>query len=312
MGGDPGPEKGNSVGNGNSRDKSDESRRRRIGKWVAGVAATVVAAVLAAILVPYFTSVGKHVSASLNQPGQPGGPPVKIDLVTLEQGPNQSRVLPTSLVLSASQLSSLNSLSTSGVQNWFAGHGAVTSDGVLIQLVLQGNRNNSVRIVNMQPLVRCHAPLTGTLFYSPSAGADLNTQMLLNLDEPFAPSKYIANVNGQASSGTNFFQHFTVSLKHNEQFTFLVNASTNKQYCAFTLKMTVLDGTHTVTETVSDNGKPFRVTAIYGQNSLNQGAFSRYHELYVGGVAASGLKGSGQNQFGDPLWLHVNPASYRQ
>lgn len=312
MAGDPSPEKGNSAGNGNARDNSEEPRRRRVGKWVAGVAATVVAAVLAAILVPYFTSVGNHVSASLNQSGQPGGPPVKIDLVTLEQGNNQSLVIPTPLALSASQLASLNSLSTSAAQNWFTSHGAVATEGVLIQLVLQGNRGNSVRVVNMQPVMSCHAPLTGTLFYSPPAGADLDTQMIINLDDPSAPSRYIANVNGQASGGTGFFQHFTVSLKQNEQFTFLVNAYTNTQYCTFTLKMAVLDGSRTLTETVSDNGKPFRVTAIYGQNSVSRDAFSHYQELYVGGVAAAGLQGSGKNQFGNPLWLHVNPARYGQ
>lgn len=157
----------------------------------------------------------------------------------------------------------------------------------------------------MQPVENCHAPLTGTLFYSPSAGADLDTQMLVNLDDPLAPSKYIANVNGQASGGTNFFQHFTVSLKHNEQFTFLVNASTVKQYCAFTFRMIVLDGSRTLTETVSDNGKPFQVTAIYGQDSVSPGAFSRYQELYVGGVAATNFSSKGK-------WIQVNPASYRQ
>ena len=76
--------------------------------------------------------------------------------------------------------------------------------------------------------------------------------------------------------------------------------------------MTVLDGSRTLTETVSDNGKPFQVTSIYNQNSLNVGAFGRYQELYVGGVAAASVKGRGQNQFGNPLWLNVNPHTYKQ
>jgi hypothetical protein len=147
---------------------SDEPRRRRIGRWIAGVAATVVAAVIVAVLVPYFSSLGKHVSDSLNQPGHPGGPPVKVDLVTLQQGPGQSRVIPRPLALSASQLASLNSLnqSTPALQHWFATRGAVAANGLLVELVVQGNRDDPVRIVNMQPVVSCHAPLTGTLFYS--------------------------------------------------------------------------------------------------------------------------------------------------
>jgi len=305
MGGDPSAGKTNRTGNGNTQGNSDESRRRNIGKWVAGVAATVVAAAVAAVLVPYFTSLGNKVSNSLNQPGQPGGPPVKVDLVTLEQGPNQSRVFPGKLTLSASQLESLNSLHaySPATQNWFTSRGAVAADGVLIQLVVQGNRNNPVRIVNMQPVENCHAPLTGTLFYSPSAGADTATQMLINLDDPLAPSKYIASANGQITSGKNFFQHFTVSLKHNEQYTFLISAYTAKQYCSFTFNMSVLDGSRTLTETVSDNGKPFQATVIYGQNSVSPGAFSRYQEIYAGGVAPGSSGGK---------WARVNPATYQQ
>jgi hypothetical protein len=119
-------------------------------------------------------------------------------------------------------------------------------------------------------------------------------------------------VNGQESSGANYFEHFTVSLRNSEQFTFLVNAYTTKQYCEFTLRMTVLDGGRTLAETVSDDGKPFQVTTVYNENSLNAGAFAQYRDLYVGGVATAGLKGSGQNRFGNPLWLRANPATYKQ
>jgi hypothetical protein len=294
----------------NTQDNPDASRRRRIGKWIAGVAATVVAAVIVAVVVPYFSGLGKHVSDVLNQPG---GSPVKVDLVALQQGPGQSRVIPRTLALSASQLASLNSLNetTPAFQQWFAARGAVAVDGLLIELVVQGNRDAPVRIINMQPLVSCHAPLTGTLFYSPPAGADTNTQLILNLDHPLQPPRYIANVNGQVGGGANYFEHFTVSLKRNEQFTFLINAYTARQYCEFSLKMTVLDGSRTLTETVSDNGKPFQVTSIYNENDVNPGAFARYRELYVGGVATAGLKGSGQNQFGSPLWLHADPLTYQ-
>jgi hypothetical protein len=238
---------------------------------------------------------------------------VKIDLVTLEQGPDQSHVVPPPLTVAASQLASLNAINetTSAFPQWFTRHGAVATDNLLIQLVVQGNRTSLVRIVNMRPVVSCHPPLTGTLFYSPSAGADTSTQILLNLDQPLAPSRYIADVNGSASGGTNFFQHFTVSLRHNEQYTFLVNTFTGTQYCEFTLAMTVLEGGRTVTETVGDGGRPFQVTAIENEDSARPGAFSGYRELYVGGVATSGVAGgSGHNQFGDPLWLPADPTTF--
>lgn len=301
---------GNHSGQQHGRRKS--SRRRAIA-WVAGVAGAGVTA----FVVAYFTTLGNHVaglSTAPGRPAQPGGQPVKIDYVAVQQGPDQSAVAPGPLTLTAAQLSSLNSLNqtTPAVHQWFAAHDAVTADNLFVELIVAGNRDSAVRIVSMQPVVSCHPPLAGTLFYSPAAGADSNTQLMVNLDHPLGPPGYIANVNGQISHGANFFQHFTVSLKRGEQYTFLVNAHTTKQYCQFTLDLTVLEGSRTVTESVSDNGKPFAVTAVYNEDDLNPGAFSRYQDVYVGGVAASGLPGSGTNSFGDPLWLEVNPATYRQ
>jgi hypothetical protein len=290
-----------------------KSKRGRIIKWTAGIATAAVTA----FVVAYFTAIGNHVAALSTKPGQPaqpGGQPVKIDLVTIQPGPGQSSVFPGSLVLSASQLAALNSLNESApsFQQWFTSRGGVAVDNLFVELIVEGNRDGAVQIVGMQPVVSCHDPLTGALFYSPSAGADLNTQLMINLDSPLTPPRYLANVNGQVSGGSDFFRHFTVSLDHGEQFTFLINASTTKQYCQFTLDMTVLDGSKTATESVSDNGKPFAVTAIYNADDLNPGAFSRYQELYVGGVATTGLAGSGRNQFGDPLWLRANPVTYKQ
>ena len=307
---------GNGSGGGSRSGQhgGQKSGRRRAIAWAVGVAG----AGITAFVVAYFTTLGNHVAALSTAPGrpaQPGGAPVKIDYVAVQPGgPNQSAVVPGALALTAAQLAGLNSLNqtTSAFHQWFAAHAAVTADNLFVELIVEGNRDSAVRIVSMQPVVSCHPPLAGTLFYSPAAGADSNTQLMLNLDHPLSPPGYIASVNGQVSDGANFFQHFTISLKRHEQYTFLVNAHTAKQYCQFTLNLTVLDGSRTVTESVSDNGKPFAVTAVYNEDDLNPGAFSRYKDVYVGGVAATGLPGSGPNAFGDDRWLQVNPATYRQ
>lgn len=301
MAGDSNHENGDSASNRKVNANPDESRRRRFGKWILGVAATVVAAVVAAIFVPYATSVGNHVNDSLNRPGQPAGPPVKIALVNEDPAAGETRAISTPLALSASQLASLNSLAEKGspaYQNWFTSRGAVPVDSAAIELVVQGNRNNSVRIVNMRPIVSCHAPLTGTLFFFPHQGEDATTRLALNLDKPFTPPGY--SVGPQVRP--NYFDHYTVSLKHNEQFTFKIAASTKAHYCEFKLEMTVLDGSRTLVETISDNGQPFRTTAaVYKANNNDACSRARYHDLYVWGVI----------MHKEVTWVRANPASFR-
>jgi hypothetical protein len=279
-------------------------------RWVAGIAGAAVLAFVGA----YFTVLGNHAGTAATRPGPPGGEPVQVDLVTVPPSPDQSHVIPPPAVLPAGQVTSLNAINATTPQfwQWFDRRGAVAADNLLIQVVVSGNRDSQVRIVSLQPVVSCRAPLAGTLFFSPAAGADTATQLILNLDQPLAPSRYLVNVNGHESGGTDFFSHFTVSLRDHEQYTFLVNASTSRQYCRFTLNMSVLDGTHVVSEPITDNGHQFQVTSIVNENSLSPGAFAGYKELFVGGVAATGLPGSGTNQFGDPLWLRADPATYKQ
>jgi hypothetical protein len=309
--GDSNLENGDGAINHNVNANPAEPRRRRFGKWIAGVAATVVAAIAVAIFVPYATSVGNRVSDSLNRPGQPAGPAVKIALV--DEGPAEGETRATSnpLALSASQLASLNSLAEKAsldslagkdspeYQNWFTNRGAIPVGSTAIRLVVQGNRNNSVRIVNMQPIMSCRAPLTGTLFYFPHQGEDVTTQLVLNLDKPFALPGYRIGV---ARVNPNYFAHYTVSLKRNEQFTFNIVASTNAYYCEFKLKMTVLDGSRALTETISDNGQPFRVTAAaYKEDNYNADRFAHYQDLYIWGVMAHK----------EVIWVRANPASFR-
>jgi len=87
-----------------------------------------------------------------------------------------------------------------------------------------------------------------------------------------------------------------ISLSPGEQFTFAIHATTMLHYCKFSLKMTVVDGTQTVIEPITNHGKLFQVTAVYGKYAP---AFSRYSTVYFGGVAAVNQKTGG--------WSRVNP-----
>jgi hypothetical protein len=49
---------------------------------------------------------------------------------------------------------------------------------------------------------------------------------MINLDNPLTPPRYLANVNGQVSGGSDFFRHFTVSLN---QVSSLLSSLTHRQ-----------------------------------------------------------------------------------
>ena len=194
------------------------------------------------------------------------------------------------MVLTRPQLRTLNSdLDPDASYGWLIRHGAVATGMVDIRLVVQGNRTHAVRILNIKPAEHCARPLRGTIFYSPSAGADPITQLNVNLDDPNAPASFQVNqqVNGTTRGRTvsDYFGHNTVSLGNGEQFTFDIQAATARHYCQFSLDMTVVDATKTVVESVDNHGVPFRVTAIYGKNRNLIPTFSRYSAVYLGGVA---------------------------
>ena len=194
------------------------------------------------------------------------------------------------MVLTGLQLRTLNSNPFANADyGWLIQHGAVATGTVDIQLVVQGNRTDTVRILNIKPAANCTNPLHGTMFYSPSAGSDPITQLNMNLDDPDIPASYTENrqVDGMVQGKTisDYFGHNTVSLSNGEQFTFDIHVSTALHYCQFSLDMTVVDGTKTVVESVNNHDAPFRVTALYGKKRDLLPTFSRYSVVYLGGVA---------------------------
>jgi len=176
-----------------------------------------------------------------------------------------------------------------------------TASGSNVYALQVSDGTSNFRIVDIQPATSCTQPLHGTLFYSPSAAGDPVTQLNLNLDKPQIPASYEVynQVNGvwTPKNISNYFGHYTVSLKYGEQFTFDIDAATELHYCQFTLKMTVVDGSGSVVESIDNNGKPFRVTAIYGREAAP--TFSRYNVVYLGGIANTISR--------NDSWVRVDP-----
>ena len=159
--------------------------------------------------------------------------------------------------------------------------GAGISD-TAVQIVLRGNADQTVVIAGMRVVTECTSPLTGTLLYSPPAGASTNVDVGFNLDAQFPIAQDARNA---ALSG-NYFAEHTISLRRGETQTLLVHAITRRQFCHFTYQLIVDNGSKQVSEPISDHGKPFVVTAPLIQfHSNGSASFTSYRTLYVGGVA---------------------------
>ncbi len=160
-------------------------------------------------------------------------------------------------------------------------HG-VETQSIFTRVILQGNRNEPIRILNIYPVdLRRVDPLDGVLFDIGGQGVGSNIQMDFNLDQP---SPHALNVN-ELDHVTNqpFFENHTISLADGEQAVLVIQADTNCYSASFDLSISYTVGDTVHTEIINDNGKPFRVSAYrytktgllsYRQDFELQGNFS--------------------------------------
>ena len=207
-------------GKGSASIKS-QSGRKRVTLWFLGL----VTVAITALVTTTFTNLGNVTSSFIGDLFSSTGLPVHIDSVRVIPLPahGDSHAFANALVLSDTELSQLNLLRYPSSYAWFVSRHAVDVGSTGTEIVIEGNRNHTVRITDMQPVVSCQSPLTGTLFFSPPAGAEMSTQLLFDLDNPNAPPSYIMqDQNGNPTQGKDFFGTYTVSLKQGEQYTFKV------------------------------------------------------------------------------------------
>ena len=287
-----------SPGGGRSNDNPATGRRSRAYVWAGSVAGAFVLAIVGA----WGTGVGNALWSVVMGHRSPSGAPVKISMDLGRAVADGTFVFPQKLNLGASSLRTLNSVQGNFPQTiaWFRSRGGVEPNASSVKLVVEGNRTYPVQIIAMNVVKHCQQPLNGTLFFSPSAGAFNNIGIGFNLDSVTSTAQ---NYDSGRLHGDYFATH-TISLKQGEVQTLEVVAVTAKQYCQFTLELTVVDGGRRITETVTNDGQPFRVTAVvtkyksypyYGPGDLRY-----YKALYVGGVAP-GTEGG---------WTRKNPETY--
>jgi hypothetical protein len=278
------------------------------GKALAWLSSMVTAAIVA-FVAAYATVLGTHAASPAAAATPLTGDPVQATLGNVD-GADSSMAFPKPMVLSAKQLASVgaeNDVPGSASDAWFAAQDAAFVGQANIQLVVQGDRHNLVRIINILPVEHCSAPLDGTMFFAPGQGGqEPSAQLYLNLDDPRLPASYTLPTSFKQYP--NYFGQYSIPLSLGQQFTIQIAASTQRQYCAFTLDLVVLNDGKTSVEPVSNHGRPFRVTSEPATGSNGKQRFSSYHDLYLGGAAIP--DGAEQNPGAGITWIRGNPHAF--
>lgn len=133
--------------------------------------------------------------------------------------------------------------------------GAIVSPNY-VQISLRGNIPGSAEVSDMRVIKQCKAPLK----YESAAfqGLQVVSGISFDLDDVFP----VAETDDLGTPSGGFFAKHTISLADGETQTLLVALTTRHYFCQFTFQLVVDTPTGaTVTENVTDNGKPFAVTA---------------------------------------------------
>jgi hypothetical protein len=138
--------------------------------------------------------------------------------------------------------------------------GGVNLEKLTIRLVLEGRRNEEIRILDIQPVIVSRtAPLDGTLFFLPPQGAAPTLQMATNLDVPIPVIDNVGS-NGKPTHKP-YFDAYSISLHDGEEQTLTIRATTEHFNVAFKLRVSYVIGNHEETKVIANNGQPFRVSA---------------------------------------------------
>ncbi|HEY5978703.1 MAG TPA: hypothetical protein VIT41_03625 [Microlunatus sp.] len=233
--------------------------------WLTGVVVAALGVTLTNAIAPTFDT--------LLDPILQRGPAVELlDATSFRSELGESVVFPRSTVFTDADLAELNAQPDPTA--WLENRGGVAPGTVFVQLVLAGNRKEPVRIVDLQPVATCAAPLDGVLFEDPPAGSDESIRIDFDLDRP--GTKGTAHET-DGTTGAPFFPAHTISLASGEQQVLIVTASTTTQSCTVRFALTVLDGGERRQIEVPSADQPgFRVTARMPDPA--------YQAVYLGGV----------------------------
>ncbi|GAB3464515.1 hypothetical protein GCM10027436_76780 [Actinophytocola sediminis] len=159
--------------------------------------------------------------------------------------------------------------------------GGIRAENLTLRMVLEGRRNQAIRITNIAPrIIKRADPLAGTLFYMPSQGGDESLRMLADLDEshPTAREATLDDTTLEWIAGSPYFDANTISLQYAEQHVVVLRNRSKNNHVQFVVEVTYLIGGTEKTLTIDDDGKPFEVTAMPAEPNPGQ---YLYEQMYI-------------------------------
>lgn len=144
--------------------------------------------------------------------------------------------------------------------------GGVNVEKLTIRVVLEGRRNQQIRILGIHPVVLEQTPpLSGILFDAPPQGSDPTMQMMIDLDHrnPVVREVLREPGSGEPKAGRPFFANTTISLNDREQQVLFIRATATQHYIAFNLQLDYRLGDESKTMQITDHDQPFRITGLH-------------------------------------------------
>jgi hypothetical protein len=282
--------------------------------WLGGAATTIATGVLTSLLVSLLstqthqviaqpsltptepTSMHSNIARSnprrIASPSPP--PPTGNPLSVVSEDPIDLDdagvwVFPRKVIFTPDQLKTLNTyppgMATQPVMNLLFSLGAYQTHPDT-QLVLQNNRTQEIRILNMNIVKSCQAPLAGTLIFSPNSGADPIIQLGFNLDSTDTEAETVDASDNFNVQKPDYFTEHTVTIQPGAQQVFNIQTATSKQSCSFRFLLSLLIGSRKAYQLIGDGSQPFRISALIKTGPDEIAHFADYSMLYTGGVAS--------------------------
>lgn len=314
-------------------------RRNRRRRWLKGVGTGVLVGVLVWFITAglpgmvhaadkWFSSPWPQ-SSLRPRPGKSSMPPghnhTPCSLQMVSEDPIDSWMVdawtfPTGFTASANQIAQINEADnrTDLINRYLYDDGGY-APFTYTQLILQNNCSKSMIINDIQVSRSCQPPLNGTIFSGQSelsepssanegtyTGSDPDsTQIGFDLDSP-DPEAMLANGWDVSQWTQEYAGSSLATIPGNEDYTFDIRTIALHTACSFWIQVTYVYNNKTHTETISDDGQPFRVSALLPNvlelRKPGNHPYAGYDTLYVGWHASP---------WPDGTWVRENPKTWQ-
>jgi hypothetical protein len=154
--------------------------------------------------------------------------------------------------------------------------GGVSVDGDTWLVYLHGNRNRTIRVLDIRPIsIKRGAPLTGTLVDIEPQGGSVIPGVWLDMNSPF-PEVHALRDDG--TTGKPYFNGNTISLTDQEDQVLGFHVWTTRYSVSFELEIDYRVGDERRSQIITDNGKSFVLTGLRCHADATPD-YKRYYEI---------------------------------